>query len=92
MVVISLVILYPVHLLDYPRYFSCTGVQFGKVVNRVFVIAGTGMALDVPTGGGDLIYQPFLKESVYRLNGGIPGCPAVIINGLCPTYFLKSII
>ena len=51
MVVFSLVILYPVHLLDYPRYFFCTGVQFRKVMNPVFVVAGAGTALDVPAGG-----------------------------------------
>ena len=81
MVVFSFVILYPVHILDYPRYFSCTGVQFRKVVNHIFVIAGTGMVMSVPVGGGNLVYQPLLNEGLNRLNGGIPGYPASDRNG-----------
>jgi len=82
LVVFSFVILYPVHILDYPRYFSCTGVQFGKVMNPVFVVAGTGAALDVPAGGRYLVYQPLLDEGVYRLNGGIPGYSTDFCYGL----------
>ena len=82
MVVFSFVILYPVHILDYPRYFSCTGVQFRKVVNHIFVIAGTGMAMNVPSGGRYLVYQPLLDEGVYRLNGGIPGYSTDFCYGL----------
>ena len=67
--------------MDYPRYFSCTGVQFRKVVNHIFVIAGTGMAMSVPVGGGNLVYQPLLNEGLNRLNGGIPGYPASDRNG-----------
>ena len=69
-------------MLDYPRYFSCTGVQVRKVVNPIFVVAGTGAALDVPAGSRYLVYQPLLNEGVYRLNGAIPGYPASDGNGL----------
>ena len=68
-------------MLDYPRYFSCTGVQVRKVVNPIFVVAGTGAALDVPAGSRYLVYQPLLNEGVYRLNGAIPGYPASDRNG-----------
>ena len=57
--------------MDYPRYFSCTGVQFGKVVNPIFVVAGTGMTVNIPTCSRNLVYQPLLNQGVYRLNGGV---------------------
>ena len=47
--------------MDYPWYFSCTGVQCRKVVNQVFVVAGTSTALDVPAGGRYLVYHPLLS-------------------------------
>ena len=68
--------------MDYPRYFSCTGVQFRKVMNHIFVVAGTGMTVNIPVGGRNLVYQSLLNEGLNRLNGGIPGYPASDGNGL----------
>ena len=51
-------------------------------MNPIFVVAGTSMAVNIPTGGRSLIYQPLLNEELNRLNGGIPGYSTGFGNSL----------